>query len=439
MSIETLKIPVNELVEGMHVVRLDRPWLETPLKLQGFRIRKSEELRILEKYCQFVYIDIDRSVTRPKGKSQRVTLTDEGEFANAPVIHKTSSSNTKTRIPGRHGGSVSEEKQQTLLPAPAVTYTIESSFEDELKAARVASANAKVAVKNCMHELKHGSNMDLGAVKRAAADLEASVLRNPDAAMLLRVLHSDEAFSYRHCVNSAILAIAIARELGFKRQQIHELTMGVLLFDIGKMHLPKELLQTPGRLEARETEIIKLHVKYGVEMATALDGLTPGTIEIIAAHHERFNGSGYPQPLRGGQIPLLARIAGLVDSFDAMTSQRTYAEPIPLYEAVQEMYAATVHVFQRDLVERLIQVLGTYPVGSLVELSDQSVAVVVAVNRHRRLLPKVVVLRNAAQQSVKDNRIVDLAISDRRTLTVSEIVDEDMAGLERPDLSILVA
>ena len=103
------------------------------------------------------------------------------------------------------------------------------------------------------------------------------------------------------------------------------------------------------------------------------------------------------------------------------------------------MYAATVHVFQRDLVERLIQVLGTYPVGSLVELSDQSVAVVVAVNRHRRLLPKVVVLRNAAQQSVKDNRIVDLAISDRRTLTVSEIVDEDMAGLERPDLSILVA
>ena len=439
MSIETLKIPVHELVKGMHVVRLDRPWLETPFKLQGFRIQKSAELRTLEKYCKHVYIDSDRSVARPKGKSQRVTLTDEGEIVDAAVIHKTSLSGTTTHTLGRHGGSVSEEKQQTSLPVPAVTYEIESSFEDELDAARVASANAKVAVKNCMYELKHGSNTDLGAVKRAAVELEASVLRNPDAAMLLRALHSDEAFSYRHCVNSAILAIAIARELGFRRQRIHELTMGVLLFDIGKMRLPKELLQTPGRLEARETEIIKLHVKYGVEMAAELDGLTLGTIEIIAAHHERFNGSGYPKALRGGQIPLLAGIAGLVDSFDAMTSQRTYAEPIPLHEAVQEMYAATVHVFQRDLVERLIQVLGTYPVGCLVELSDKSVAVVVALNRHRRLLPKVIVLRNAAKKSVNDKRIVDLAIGARGPLTVAEIVDGDTSDLERPDVSILVA
>ena len=439
MSIETLKIPVHELAKGMHVVKLDRPWLETPFKLQGFRIQNSAELRVLEKYCKHVYVDIERSSARPAGKGQRVTLSDEGEIVQGTAIHTTTSPRATIRTDGGRGDSISGAVQQTSIPAPDLSCEIESNFEDELGTASGASANVKVAVKNCMHRLKHGSRADLGAVKRAAAELEASVLRNPDAAMVLRALPSDEPFSYRHCANSAILAIVIARDLGFRRQRVHELAMGVLLFDIGKMRLPKELLQTPRRLEANETEIIKLHVKYGVEMAAALDGLTPGTIEIIAAHHERFNGSGYPKALRGGQIPLLARIAGLVDSFDTMTSQRAYADAIPIYDVVQEMYAATVDVFQRDLVERLIQVLGTYPLGSLVELSDISVALVVALNRHRRLLPKVILLRNASKKPVNDIRILDLAADAKASLTVSEIVDEDVAGIERPDRSILVA
>ena len=372
-------------------------------------------------------------MTRPKGKGERVTLTEKGEVVDNQGFIPSSSKSEKERK------NVSGVATQTALPAPAVEYALETEFEDELKVAMEVVERAKNALKAFMQNFSEDSRGDLEQVRKAATAVEESVLRNPDPAMLIRALPSDKSFSYRHSVHSAVLGIALARELGFRRQNIHELTMGVLLADIGKIRVPKELLRTSRRLEQHETEIIQKHVPDGVEMARALDGLTPGTLQIIQAHHERFNGSGYPAGLRGGEIPLLARIAGLVDSFDAITSERAYSEPIPIYEAVQEMYAATVDVFQRDLVETLIQVLGTYPVGSLIELSDGSVAVVVALNRQRRLLPKVIRLADAHKQLSAGNTVVDLAADEQPSVMVKNVMDPGQHGIEQPMIDLLVA
>ena len=182
-------------------------------------------------------------------------------------------------------------------------------------------------------------------------------------------------------MHSAILGVALARELGLRRLQIKDLTIGILLADLGKMRLPMELLRCQRRLERAEVEIIELHVKFGLEIAENIKGMSASSMAIIGAHHERFNGSGYPKGLSGGDIPLFGRIAGLADAFDAITSERAYARPIPAHEAVQEMYASTIDVFQRELLECLIRVLGTYPVGSIVELSDGAAAMVMALNR----------------------------------------------------------
>lgn len=299
--------------------------------------------------------------------------------------------------------------------------------------------NAKEALKSFMQALSAGDRVELDGVREAASALEATTLRNPDPVMLLRGLPSKEPFSYRHCVNSAILAVALARELGFRRQRVHQLTMGVLLADIGKLRLPKELLRTKRRLYPRETEIIQRHVPYGVEMARSMEGLSAETIEIIAAHHERFNGSGYPEGLSGGAIPMLGRIAGFADSFDAITSERAYSEAIPIYEAVQEMYASTVDVFQRDLVEKMIQVLGTYPVGSWVELNNGVVGIVVALNRHRRLLPKLIPLCDADKQLVSAYQVLDLAEQKGTTFSVSEVVEPGAYDLPQPTAEQLIA
>ncbi|MGE0484838.1 MAG: HD-GYP domain-containing protein [Gammaproteobacteria bacterium] len=432
MNIETLKVPVSDLGKGMLVVKLDRPWLETPFKLQGFRIEHQRELDMLAKYCKHVYIDVDRGVAPPAGRGERVTLTEEGEVVQ-PASLGTS---------GLIGGDPARQKTsaaatQVTLPPPAVEYVLETTFAEELPSARAAVDGTKRALRDFMQNLDHDARNWLGGVREAAYALEASVLRNPDPAMLFRAVASEEPFSFRHGVHSAVLGIALARELGFRKQAIHELTMGILLQDMGKMRLPKELLRATRRLDEREAEIMRLHVKFSVQMAEALDSLTPGTLAVIASHHERFNGSGYPGGLRGGQIPLAARIAGLVDSFDALTSERTYSEPIPVYEAVQELYAATVDVFQRDLVERLIQVLGTHPIGSLVELSDGCVAIVVALNRHRRLLPCVVRLTDAAKRPVARAGVDDLSAAEKAVVTVREIIDPGTHGVAQPRLGDL--
>ena len=400
MNVETIKLQVHELAIGMQVVKLDRPWLGTPFLLQGFRITSSEELKQLAAHCGFVYVEVKQGVTPPSGRGELVTLNEEGDVVEVK--------RTVSALAHRERDAVSNDS--AALPRAAVSYALESSFSEELPRTHAALAVTKSAVKVLINAARDGQPTTLDPVKAAAVMLEESMLRNPDAGMLLRALASDEAFSFRHCVNSTMLAISIGRALGLRRQTIHELTMGMLLADVGKLRLPKELLRANRRLEKRETEIIKLHVKFGLEIAKDLGGLTPGTLDVIASHHERFDGSGYPRGLDGGEIPLLARIAGLADTFDAITSERAYSQAIVMHEAVQELYAAPVEVFQRELVETLIQVLGTHPIGSLVELADGSVALVVAQNRERRLLPWVLPLSDSARHPLAARHLRNLAM-----------------------------
>ena len=429
MHIETIKLPVYQLTFGMTVVKLDRPWSETPFMLQGFRIKTAEELRLLSEYCSHVYVDVGRTQQTGAARGERVTLDEHGEI----VAFQRSISAAVRDAPPPPPSSAAD------LPAPAVRYVLESSFHDELPHARAALEQTKCAMKKLIEALRGGLRCNLDEVKLAASALEDSMLRNPDPAMLMRALRNPDPFSFRHCVHSAILAINLGRALGLRRQTIHELAMGVLLADLGKMRLPKELLRTTRRLDRRETDIMKLHVRFGVEIVEDLGGVTPGAIEIVATHHERFDGSGYPKGLRGGEISLLARIAGLADTFDAITSDRTYSRAIAPHEAVQELYAATVDVFQRGLVELLIQVLGAHPLGSLVELSDGSVAVVLALNRERRLLPWVLQLTAADKQRLQRPTLLNLAAGERPLATIKDVLEPGAHGVDQPGVEVLAA
>lgn len=433
MNIESIKLPVTDLTKGMVVIKLDRPWLETPFKMQGFRIGSQAELRQLAKYCKHVYVDSRRGVAPPIGKGERVLLTMDGEVVNVTgVITGAGSTSRPSELRVR-------AVDDYALPSPGGEYPVGVAFDVELPQARAAVAATKTAMRELMQQLQQRGVGDLGGVKAGIGALEESMLRNPDPALLLRALAADEPFSHRHCVNSTILAIALGRELGLKRQPLHELAMGVLLADIGKTQLPPELLRTARRLTRKENEIMKLHVAYGVEMARAMGGLTPGTIELIGSHHERFNGSGYPDGLVGGELSLAARIAGLADTFDAITSERTYSSAIPVHEAMQELYAATVEIFQRELVERFFQALGTYPVGTVVALSDGALALVLAQNRQRRLLPRVLRLTDANRQPLAQTTVLDLVEVRQPALTVREVVDPAACGLAQPTAAVLPA
>lgn len=427
MNVDTIKLPVRELAIGMQVVKLDRPWLGTPFLLQGFRISSNEELQQLARLCSHVYVELKSGAMPAGGRGELVTLNEDGDVVEV----KRSVSALSPRE--RDSGPV----DPAALPRPALNYALESTFSEELPHTQAALAGTKAAVKALIEVVRGGRIASLDAVKNAAAALEESMLRNPDPAMLLRALASDEPFSFRHCVNSTILAISMGRALGLRRQTIHELAMGMLLADLGKLRLPKELLRADRRLDKRETEIIKLHVKFGIEIANDLGGLTPGTLEVVGGHHERFDGSGYPRGLAGGDISLLARVAGLADTFDAITSERSYSAAIVMHEAVQELYAAPVEVFQRELVETLIAVLGTHPIGSLVELADGRVALVVAQNRERRLLPWVLMLSDAGHRPLARRTLHNLAAEGGPA--VRQVLDHGSHGFAMPGVDVLPA
>lgn len=429
MTVETIRIPTSRLVLGMYVVKLDRPWSQTPFRLHGFRISSSDELALFNKYARFAFVDIERGVTPPLDSGDRYVFDDKGRLL---------ASSGFTQFEYSHRVDLEQKVRDIAaseLPGPRIRYEIKTAFSQVLPDSLAAIEQTKQSLQRLMLASAAELGRLMPALRDSARRLETSVLDNPDPAVLIRTLSGDQPFSYRHAVHSAILAIAMGRELGFQRQRIHELTMGVLLADIGKRQLPKELLRTTRRLDARETKRIQEHVNLGVALAEKLDGLSVASIEIIASHHERFNGEGYPAALRGGQIPLLARIAGLVDSFDAITSERTYCGPVPLGEAVQEIFAATEQQFQPELVDVLLGILGTYPIGAMVRCSDGAIALVVDRNRAKPLCPQLLMLTDAKLNELEHPALRVAGGPDGVAVT-GLMLPEDLS-ITTPDLDVL--
>src|SRR5438094_399136 len=165
---------------------------------------------------------------------------------------------------------------------------------------------------------------------------------------------------------------------------------------IGKARLPTELLNKRNRLSEAEFAQAKQHVQYSVEILSNTPGLPPGLGELALLHHERQDGSGYPKGLKGRDIGLLGSIAGIIDTFDALTARRRYAEPVPASAALSMLYKWRGSFFDPVLIEQFIRCIGIFPLGSTVELNSGEIGIVIAQNLEKRLQPRVMVIRDAA-------------------------------------------
>jgi HD-GYP domain-containing protein (c-di-GMP phosphodiesterase class II) len=192
------------------------------------------------------------------------------------------------------------------------------------------------------------------------------------------------------------------------RESLISLGTGALLFDVGKAKLPEGLLNKPGRLSPDEYHVMQKHVEYGVDIVTRITGSSVEMIDMVKAHHERFDGSGYPLGIRGSDIPLFGRVAGILDCYDAITSDRSYQRAISPHQALRVLYSARNTAFQEELVEQFIQCLGVYPTGSLVEMVSGEVGIVIGQNRVRRLRPKVMLILDQNKVAMKNFETIDL-------------------------------
>jgi HD-GYP domain-containing protein (c-di-GMP phosphodiesterase class II) len=281
-----------------------------------------------------------------------------------------------------------------LLPAgiEVQTYHDQVSVEEEVPRAQAAVTRASGLLDQLVADIKLGQSFEIERVEEIVDEMVESVVRNPDAAMWIARLREEDIATYGHGLQVSVYLTAFGRHLGFPKAQLSQLAQIGLLLDIGKIKLPRYLLEKQGRLTAEEYEEAKRHVQHGIDILRDTANIDPEVIEGIEQHHERMNGSGYPHAHMGDEIGIYGRMAGIVDTFAALTNHRPYAAAASSYEALRSISGWAGEFFHEPLVQQFVSSIGVFPVGSLIELSSGEVAIVVAHNKVRRLKPRVLVV-----------------------------------------------
>jgi HD-GYP domain-containing protein (c-di-GMP phosphodiesterase class II) len=238
-----------------------------------------------------------------------------------------------------------------------------------------------------------------------------------DESMLLGLtsIKDFDAYTFAHCVNVCVLAMLIGDRLRLDKADIARLGLAALLHDIGKTYIPATILNSTGRLNEREWELMKYHTFFGVKELSRVNALREAVDSMFVAiqHHAQFNGNGYPQRPGGWKLRLFTRIVTVADYYDAMTAYRTYQkEPITPDQALQFIFTNAGTIFDPFIAKVFIQAMGLYPVGTIVELDHGEIGVVTRQNADNRLLHRPVVEVLHTDGGGMTREIIDLSERD---------------------------
>ncbi|MGI9247869.1 MAG: HD-GYP domain-containing protein, partial [Woeseiaceae bacterium] len=341
MTANTRQIDVDGLRIGMYVSQLDRPWLETPFLFQGFFIRSNNEIDELREHCDYVEIDLEQSDIK----------VAENQKRKSPGRSKTQTSDSGQRT--KLGfwqrilqlfGWKAREKIDTRGPGDYYEDTV--SVADELVVARTLHTGSLQQLMGVLEEVRRGGTLRMPDLEIVVNGMVDSVLRNSTAmALLIRMQKADD-YTHAHSLATAMWALVFGRHLGLDRDSLSALGLGGLLLDVGKTKLPEELLKKPGALTDVERMLVQNHVGLGLEIIRKTDGVDARVLDMVATHHERFDGTGYPRGLAGSQIPVFGRIGGIVDSYSAMSTDRPYADAMSSYDSMREFKSLSDQGFQ---------------------------------------------------------------------------------------------
>lgn len=286
------------------------------------------------------------------------------------------------------------------------------SFEAEIGHATKLYQEAKDLQSKAFRNLQAGRPIEVGPMQRLASGIMESVFRNKDALLCVSRMREKDAYLLEHSINVSILMTIFARYLGFDETTIHELSAGALLHDIGKILVPDEILNKPGKLTDEEFAIMRKHVDFGMEVLQKTPGVTPLMLTVVGEHHERLDGSGYPFALPADNISREGRMIAIVDSYDAITASRVYKDSSPSMKAFQILRAESGTRYDAGLVTDFIRAIGVHPVGTMVKLKSQRLGVIVRSNLAQPLRPVIKVFYNAKlRQHIP---VIDLDLSDPR-------------------------
>jgi len=374
------RVNVLFVEKDMFVCRLDRPWIDTPFWLQGFYLRTDEELEALRKYCNSVYIDISRGIEAEYYMEEDLELPTS-EFLEKAILKKKYRKRYKNKL----------------------------SLKDEIETSQEVLEDATRKFDLVMRDIEQDKTLTLKIIPHFIQPMVESVMRNSDALLLLIQLRNRKNLKHYHAIDSCVIAISFGRFMGMTIDDINKLAMGALLFDIGKVKISESILNKKQPLTNNEYGIVCSHVEYAVKFLRREETIDEDIINMVLAHHERSDGSGYPNGLKEYRIPIYARVAGVIDCYNAMCSQRPYNQALTPFDAIQELYKLRKKYFQAEIVDKFMDCMGVYPNGSLVEFKSGEVGLVLAQNHSNRSKPQIMLLLNSSKVALKIFEVIDIS------------------------------
>ena len=368
------KIALAQLAVGMYVQELCGPWMETPFWRKSFMVDDAATLgKVRATGFEAVWIDTARGHDVPA----------DAPTPPVPVLHV----------------AASDPPHQ----APA-------TMDEEMgRAARIVD-RSRQAVMLMFNEARMGGAIDVDNAQALVEDISASVMRHPGALISLARLKSADDYTYMHSVAVCALMIALATRLGLDAEGIREAGMAGLLHDLGKAATDPELLNKPGKLTDAEFAVVKEHPVLGHQILLSAKGVSPIALDVCRHHHEKMDGTGYPDRLAGDQISLYARMCAVCDVYDAITSNRPYKRGWCPAESLRKMADWSEGHFDPVVFQAFVKSIGIYPVGTLVRLASGKLGVVLEQPVGTSLLkPKVRVFFSTASKAYIAAELIDLA------------------------------
>ncbi len=372
------KITIDQLLPDMYVVDLHKRWFDHSLWQSKFKVRDDAHVsKIREEGISEISIDTARGIDLPPTPIARINQIDL--------------------------------KLKSLAEIRAATPRTVSLGEERRRANRLL-VDAGNTVSGLMLSARAGNNVDAAYLEPIVSKMIASVIRNPDALVPLARLKRMDAYATQHAVATAALIIAFGRHQGMPEPEIEKLALGTMVKDIGHAALDARLTAKQGILSKDEFSIVQSHVEEGLAVLDATTRLSETSVAVVLEHHERYNGCGYPYRMIGDEISVAGRMAAIVDTYDAMTSDRPYRAAMSPSQTLRQLYDEAGFQYDPALVSAFIKTIGIYPVGTLVLLESGHLAVVEQLHADNMLTPTVrVIYHTGRQQYVTTPVDVDLA------------------------------
>ena len=374
------------------------------------------------------HVEVGMFVSEKTPGMEKTGLNKRGLISKEKTLHRLRSSDVREVYIDTSKGKSSTFSSPVVKNEPPSEPTV--AYEEERVRAEAVYGEARSLVGSLIGDVKMGNAIDVGPVEELGREISDSVLANANALLCLSQIREKDKYLMEHSINVGILMGVFARHLGYQDDVLHQMVTGAILHDLGKVRVSDQILHKTGKLTDAEWKEMQNHVLYGEEVLMKSPGISDIAISICAQHHEKLNGKGYPRGLQNDDISMAGRMASIVDIYDAITADRCYHKGKSPNETMKILSRLGGEELDINLVYDFIRCMSVYPVGTMVELSNQCLGVVTIAHATRADRPTVKLFYDKQQRKYIRAKVIDLSSEAYLGLSITRAVDPNTLSVK---------